>query len=101
MHVSKIEVKNFRLLANAELFLEKSSTVIVGRNNCGKTSLTELFRRLLGDEKPTFQIEDFSLRCHESFWDAFKAHRDGGDDAAIRAVCPVIEVKVTVSYEAA
>jgi len=101
MHVSKIEVKNFRLLSDAELFLEKSSTVIVGRNNCGKTSLTELFRRLcVGDKLPSFNLEDFSLGCHDAFWSAFKLKHDGNDEAAIRAACPAIDVRITVTYEA-
>jgi putative ATP-dependent endonuclease of the OLD family len=46
MPIQKIEIKNFRLLNEVELSLEKRTTVIVGRNNSGKTSLTELFRRL-------------------------------------------------------
>ena len=49
MRLHKIDIQNFRLLAKVELLLEEKSTVIVGRNNSGKTSLTELFRRLLGD----------------------------------------------------
>jgi predicted ATP-dependent endonuclease of OLD family len=102
MHVSKISVKNFRLLSDTELFLESNYTVIMGRNNCGKTSLTELFRRLITrDRNPTFRLEDFSLRCHESFWEAFKKKHTQDDDAGVRAACPMIEVKVTISYDAA
>ena len=51
MRLHKIEIQNFRLLGKVELLLEAKSTVIVGRNNSGKTSLTELFRRLLGGIK--------------------------------------------------
>ena len=60
MRLHKIEVRNFRLLANVQLLLEEQATVIVGRNNSGKTSLTELFRRLLADTTPSFRLEDFS-----------------------------------------
>ena len=31
MHLQKIEIKNFRLLANVEILLEQQTTVIVGR----------------------------------------------------------------------
>jgi predicted ATP-dependent endonuclease of OLD family len=53
MHLKKIEVKNFRLLYEAALLLEKQTTVIVGRNNSGKTSLTEVMTRLLAEGNPT------------------------------------------------
>jgi predicted ATP-dependent endonuclease of OLD family len=34
------------------LYIEEQTTVIVGRNNSGKTSLTEFFRRLLEERGP-------------------------------------------------
>lgn len=37
MRVQKIDIKNFRLLQDVSLFLEERTTVIVGRNNSGKT----------------------------------------------------------------
>jgi predicted ATP-dependent endonuclease of OLD family len=73
--------------------------VIVGRNNSGKTSLTELFRRLLADSTPSFRMEDFSLSAHESFWKAFRAKLDGKTEDEIRKLFPVIEVKLTIAYE--
>ena len=68
MHIHKIDIKNFRLLEKVDLILEERTTVIVGRNNSGKTSLTELFRRLLSDKSPTFRLEDFSLSVHQNSW---------------------------------
>lgn len=57
MQIKKIEVKNFRLLKDVELFLETRTTVIVGRNNSGKTSLAELFRRLLLENSANFRLD--------------------------------------------
>jgi putative ATP-dependent endonuclease of OLD family len=71
MRVKKIAVKNFRLLEDVELSLEDTTTLIVGRNNSGKTSLTELFRRILSGNEPEFTLQDFSLGVHEKFWNAF------------------------------
>ena len=48
MRLKNVAVKNFRLLQDVSLVLEGRTTVVVGRNNCGKTSLTEVMRRLLG-----------------------------------------------------
>ena len=47
MNITSTKIKNFRLLSDVELALEKETTVIVGRNNSGKTSLTEVIRRFL------------------------------------------------------
>jgi Predicted ATP-dependent endonuclease of the OLD family len=42
MKIKTIQIQNFRLLKNVTLSLEDNTTVIVGRNNSGKTSLTEV-----------------------------------------------------------
>ena len=36
MLIKEINVKNFRLLEDVNLFFEERTTVIVGRNNSGK-----------------------------------------------------------------
>lgn len=99
MQIGKISIKNFRLLEDAELALEKGTTVIVGRNNSGKTSLTEIFRRILGDGKPTFRLEDFSLSVHAGFWEAYQLCEKGADEAKIREKLPFIEVKIHIKYD--
>jgi predicted ATP-dependent endonuclease of OLD family len=40
--LSNVRVEGFRLLECVDLAIEPGSTVIVGRNNSGKTSLTEV-----------------------------------------------------------
>lgn len=99
MHISKIDIRNFRLLENVSLSLEKRTTVIVGRNNSGKTSLTELFRRLLTDKTPNFRLEDFSLSAHEKFWQAFEQLQAGENENKVRTTLPAIEISLSVDYE--
>jgi predicted ATP-dependent endonuclease of OLD family len=65
MHIEKIAIKNFRLLKDSSLSLQDQTTVIVGRNNCGKTSLTEIFRRF--SKRGKFKLEDFSQSKSWSF----------------------------------
>jgi len=100
MHIKKVEVKNFRLLRDVQLLFEKRTTLIVGRNNSGKTSLTEIFRRVLSEKTPSFALEDFSLGIHEQFWTAYELHRGKAEEVEIRNALPVIELKVTVEYDA-
>lgn len=98
MRIRKIEVKGFRLLKDVSISLEEQTTVIVGRNNSGKTSLTEIFRRLLSDKAPTFLLEDFSLSLHQQFWNAFQLKKSGAEEVKVREALPTISVEITVSY---
>jgi len=100
MLLKTIHIQNFRLLRDVTLTFEDGITVIVGRNNSGKTSLTELFRRLLGDTSPSFRLEDFSCATHSSLLDAYGLARLSNDLGEVRATLPVIEVRLTVSYAA-
>lgn len=98
MKISKVEIKNFRLLREVELHLEDGTTLVVGRNNSGKTSLAELFRRLLLESSANFRLEDFSLGVHADFWTAFEFAAAGKAEPEIRAALPVIRIALTVSY---
>jgi len=98
MKITRISIKNFRLLEDIELCLEGGATVIVGRNNSGKTSLTEFFRRLLDEKVPRFKLEDFSLGIHEQFWNAFDLYKSGEEEASIRKVLPVILTTIYIEY---
>ncbi len=93
MYVSHVEIKNFRLLANVKLSFEETTTVIVGRNNSGKTSLTELFRRLCSDKSPEFHLEDFSLPAHEEFWKGFQLFRKGSDAQEVRKALSTANIR--------
>ena len=98
MHIHKVIIRNFRLLADAELVLEDQTTLIVGRNNSGKTSLSEAIRRFLVDQNPRFQIEDFSIASYDGFCEALKAKNAGQQDDEIRALIPSIELRLLFRY---
>lgn len=100
MHIHKVTIKNFRLLADVELVLEEQTTLIVGRNNSGKTSLSEVIRRFLVDQSPIFQIEDFSNASYDRFWEALKAKNQGARDNDVRALIPSIELRLLFQYDA-
>lgn len=100
MKIRALTVRNFRLLENVELRLEDDTTLIVGRNNSGKTSLTELFRRLLADSSPRFRLEDFSLGTHGRFWEARELFRNNEEENVVRDRLPAISVSLSVEYAA-
>jgi predicted ATP-dependent endonuclease of OLD family len=98
MKISKIKIKNFRLLHDVELRLEKGVTVVVGRNNCGKTSLSDVIRRFMADAS-SFDIEDFSSASYDDFCAALLAKLKGATDAEVRALIPYIELRVHIEYD--
>lgn len=98
MHIESVEIKNFRLLADATLALEGQTTVIVGRNNSGKTSLSEIMKRLMTDANASFHLEDFSSVSYEGFCRAFAAKNAGEDDRMVRDLLPAIELRVRFHY---
>jgi len=101
MKLNRVQIKNFRLLRDVELFLESETSVIVGRNNSGKTSLSEVIRRFTSDKNATFYLQDFSTECYEEFCAAFKAEREGKEESEIRTLLPVIELRLFFRYNPA
>lgn len=64
MYISNIKIHNYRLLKNFSLDLNKSFSLILGKNNTGKTSLISLLDKFINKE--TFIFNDFSLIFQET-----------------------------------
>ena len=99
MRIESAEIRNFRLLSDAALALEPQTTVIVGRNNSGKTSLSEIMKRLLTDANASFQLEDFSSACYDGFCAALDARNAEEADDVVRAALPAIELRIRFHYD--
>lgn len=68
MKIKNARINNFRLLKDIILSFNDKTTVVVGRNNSGKTSLTEIFRRFFSEtNSQKFKLEDFSISAIEKF----------------------------------
>ncbi|WP_242775159.1 ATP-dependent nuclease [Brevibacillus parabrevis] len=100
MHIEKIHIKNFRLLEDIEISLDEKATVIVGRNNSGKTSFAELFRRISTESSPNFKLEDFTMSKHIQFWEAYNIlQQNHKDEERARKTLPSIEMEISVDYK--
>lgn len=58
-------------------------------------------RRFLDEGPTTFQLEDFSSSSYQQFCHAREAHKEGQDEAAVRAVLPYIELQLNCQYDPA
>jgi putative ATP-dependent endonuclease of OLD family len=97
----KAKIANFRLLEDVEISFEAVSTVIVGRNNSGKTSITDVFDRFIGDKAGHFRLEDFSASARAKFVEARRLHAAAPDSPDITAALPVISLEMTIGYDPA
>lgn len=62
MKITKIEISHFRALENFTLSIEEDLSVIIGKNNTGKTSLLSILDRFLGESKSSFEFHDFNKK---------------------------------------
>lgn len=63
MKVIYLRAKNFRLLKDSVLEMKNDLSLLIGRNNSGKTSLLVLFEKFYNDDN--FTYDDFSLSLRE------------------------------------
>jgi hypothetical protein len=74
MRLAKVRIENFRLLTSITTTLDgtKATTVLVGPNNSGKTSMAEALALFVEGVAKAFSLSDFSIVSHSAF-DAFGA----------------------------
>ncbi|OCQ21869.1 ATP-dependent endonuclease [Pseudoalteromonas luteoviolacea] len=71
MRLERITIDNFRLLKEFELNLEKDLSLVIGKNNTGKTSiLSALDKLVIQSERNSINYEDFNVDLR-SFLEAY------------------------------
>ncbi|MEG1313162.1 MAG: AAA family ATPase [Bacilli bacterium] len=91
-------MKNYRKLKDVILTFDTRTTVIVGRNNTGKTSTAEIFRRFLAGNSQKINFEDFSQNCIQEFIDTSKLFLTDENNESIRSQTPSIDLELTIDY---
>ncbi|MER6100651.1 AAA family ATPase [Streptomyces sp. NPDC001728] len=112
MQLTHAKVINFRALDDADVRIEQKTTLIVGRNNSGKTSFVNLFEKFFGDDETRFTLEDFSTgriaeieRARQVFAEAqehtLQSDQDVQDDKLSKAyeLVPSIRLELTIEYD--
>lgn len=97
MRVASIKVHNFRLLRNVDIDLDNRTTMLVGRNNSGKTTFAEALTRFLQPSTLNFTVADFSAESYPEFLESWKAY-SAGDEEAARRLLPEISLTMEISY---
>ncbi|MBY0346359.1 MAG: ATP-binding protein, partial [Neisseriaceae bacterium] len=92
MLISKILVKNFRLLKDVSMDIEKDLTLVLGKNNCGKISLLLVLDKFLNG-KP-FSYDDFNLDFRASLEQQIGDRWTAGDKEL-----QGISLKIFITYD--
>lgn len=71
MKITQLSVTNFRLLDDVSINIEDDITLIVGKNNTGKTSLFEIIN-LFFESNNKISFHDFSQNSYETFDSCYK-----------------------------
>jgi predicted ATP-binding protein involved in virulence len=78
MKIKSLAAENFRLLSKKnknKIFLDDDFTLMVGRNNTGKTSFIELVDKFLADSI-SFEFADFSISSYKNFEEAYEIFKE-------------------------
>lgn len=107
MKLIDVEVLNYRALSNLtkenSVHIDKQTTLIVGKNNSGKTSFTHVFELFLNSGK--FSWSDFSSTCHSEFKRIFNEYvsakhlendREFVENNYMHV--PAIQMRLTIEY---
>lgn len=97
MQLSRIKISNFRLLVDADLEVDSKTTLIVGRNNTGKTSFFDCVDKAI--KGASFSFDDYSLQKRESLYSSFDSFMVGEivfDDLVEQA--EPISIEFWISY---
>lgn len=66
MKIVKLNIENYRLLKEFSMDLEKELSLVIGKNNTGKTSILSILDKFL-NEKNKFSFEDLNIEFKNEF----------------------------------
>lgn len=93
MYIKSISVSNFRLLKDSTLQLDNDKkqdlSLLIGKNNSGKTSFIVLFDKFFRNESSRFNYNDFPLSLREKILDI-------EPEKEIKPIS--IQMKIEISY---
>lgn len=97
MKITKIIINNFRLLKNIEIDLEKDLSLIIGKNNCGKTSVLSALSKFLGNQSATvnFNYDDFNIDFQKELFKCIERRGEGWKNQKIQG----IELFIFIQYD--
>ena len=66
MKIESAQIRNFRMLKEMNIDFEEVLSLVIGKNNSGKTSFLAILQKFLSEGKPEFAFEDFSIETQQA-----------------------------------
>ena len=97
MKVKKIHIENYRMLKRIDIDLEENLSLIIGKNNCGKTSFLSILNKFIGSQSSTnnFTYNDFNSDFQDSLFDAINDDQLSWEKLNIKG----IELYLFIEYD--
>lgn len=97
MKVKKIHIENYRMLKRIDIDLEENLSLIIGKNNCGKTSFLSILNKFIGSQSSTnnFTYNDFNSDFQVSLFDAINDDQPSWEKLNIKG----IELYLFIEYD--
>ena len=96
MKIKKIKVKNYRLLKDFSIDLEEELSLVIGKNNTGKTSLLSVIDKFLNQsDKSRFTYDDLNIDCKNELQTTIK--KDDVKEETFQFLG--IKLKLFIQYE--
>ncbi|MGY5344742.1 ATP-dependent nuclease [Paenibacillus glucanolyticus] len=95
MKITKIKIKNFRLLRSFELDLEKELSLVIGKNNCGKTSLLSILDKFIGSKSNinSFTFDDFNIEFQKELKNIIGNESDGEQEISFLGISLIVFIE--------
>jgi len=94
MILKKMKVENFRLLKNFELDFKDELSLVIGKNNCGKTSALIILEKMLNSSK--IMWEDINLEWQKELYEKIISFTMSGEEDAL--VFEAIKLQLFIEY---
>ena len=97
MKIKEITIKNFRLLKDFKIELENELSLVIGKNNVGKTSLLSVLDKFLNsnEQGKKFQYNDFNLDFREDIQSLIESDVIKEENYKEKGICLRLFIKYT------
>ncbi|MGN0396309.1 MAG: AAA family ATPase, partial [Coprococcus sp.] len=87
MKIVKVKVRNYRALKDLSMDWQENLSLIIGKNNCGKTSLLSIMQTFFSESKGTgIRYDDFNLEFKSRLVDCIAYKKSEWNNTDIQGV---------------